>query len=126
MFEEKKYYEKMAYLFHQLKQAEMTLALIEDEDEYEFQIEMVWAIKDEINDLKMYKSYVLDAEEAEKIQDSFFKKEEKEFKEFQRHRWELKELKARPHHYISPYKKAERNKRKKKAAMKRSMSWAVI
>lgn len=126
MFEDKKYYEKMAYLFHQLKQAEMTLALIEDEEEYIFQSEMVWAIKDEINELKMYKSYVLNAEEAEKIQEGFFKKETKEFKEFQRHRWELKELKATPHHYISPYKKAERNKRKKKAAMKRSMSWAVI
>lgn len=64
-------------------------------------------------------------EQYEKLEDDILKKEGKVFKQFQIDRWSMMEFKT-PRNTLSPYKKAERNKRKKKAKMKTSFAWTVI
>ena len=64
-------------------------------------------------------------ERYEKLEDDILKKEERVFKQFQIDHWMLMEFKS-PRHSLSPYKKAERNKRKQKDKMKRSFAWTVI
>ena len=64
----------------------------------------------------------------ERFEKKFDKKEVKDFVNFQRDvcLWERKWLKRINKHKDSVWKKKFRNKRKQRAAMKRSMSWAVI
>lgn len=107
-----------------LYDAEMQLAMKEssmDEDNCEYEELLYESIKDEI--------FVCEEELKEMVSecvaDAQMKKEEKEFKALHFGK-NHKEDKRSNRRYASAYEKAERNKRKKRAAMKRSFAWTVI
>lgn len=99
--------------------------VMEIEQEVELAALEVDYIKEQIEDVE---HQIFEAR-FEQIGEDIIKKEEKQFKKVQwdrKSRWLEGCLQRNPRNYVSTWQKQKRNKRKQRAAMKRSMSWAVI
>ena len=129
--------EKLNGLKRDLSDAEWELAEIEafmkdeddDSDDYDIMLSTQEAYCESLQEMIAECERQIVDEQYDKIAERHLLKEEKKFKEVQwdrKCRWLEGCLQRSPKDYVSPYQKAERNKRKRRAAMKRSFAWTVI